>query len=91
MNDTNVYPSAVSPNLVRLRGSVLEIDVRGLEPPMPMVQILEAIEELPDGTAIFAQTDRRPEFLLLELINRGFLGESAQQSDGSYITYIRRA
>lgn len=70
---------------------VIQIDARGLEPPMPMVQILEAIEELPPGAVLLAQTDRRPEFLLVELPNRGFSGESNLQADGSYLTQIERA
>jgi hypothetical protein len=69
----------------------IEIDARGLEPPMPMVRILEAIETLPGEMAIIAHTDRRPAFLLEELPNRGFAGDTKQEPDGSYVTYIQRA
>lgn len=68
----------------------LEIDARGLEPPMPMVRILEALETLPGEGAVVAHTDRRPVFLLDELPRRGFRGESEQTPDGTYITHIRR-
>jgi hypothetical protein len=68
----------------------MEIDARGLEPPMPMVRILEAIESLPCETALVARTDRRPAFLLEELPNRGFVGEAKQTPDGSYVTHIQR-
>lgn len=68
----------------------IEIDARGLEPPMPMVRILEAIETLPCEKAVVARTDRCPVFLLDELPRRGFAGESQQTPDGSYVTHIRR-
>jgi uncharacterized protein (DUF2249 family) len=68
----------------------IEIDARGLEPPMPMVRILEALETLPREKAVVAHTDRRPVFLLDELPRRGFAGETQQTSDGSYITRIHR-
>jgi uncharacterized protein (DUF2249 family) len=76
---------------LRKKPCCIEIDARGLEPPMPMVRILEAIETLPDETAIIAHTDRRPAFLLEELPNRGFSGETKQAPDGSYVTHIQRA
>lgn len=69
----------------------IEIDARGLEPPMPMVRILETIEALSDETLVIARTDRRPFFLLEELPRRGFAGETEEAPDGSYITHIRRA
>jgi uncharacterized protein (DUF2249 family) len=75
---------------VLTKARCMEIDARGLEPPMPMVRILEAIERLPGETALLARTDRRPAFLLDELPNRGFAGETKQTPDGSYVTHIQR-
>lgn len=69
---------------------VLELDVRGLEPPEPMVQILEALPMLPRRAQLMARTDRRPVHLLPQLEERGFTGEPEEQSDGSYVTMIRR-
>src|SRR6266576_1845155 len=40
--------------------SAVEVDARGLEPPGPMVKILEALTTLPEGAAMRARTDRRP-------------------------------
>ena len=68
----------------------IEIDARGLEPPMPMVRILEVLETLPCQTSLIARTDRRPVFLLDELPRRGFRGEANQTPDGTYITQIQR-
>ena len=70
--------------------NVLNVDARGLEPPQPMVKILEALAALPDGAAICARTDRRPMHLYAQLESRGFTGRSEEQSDGSFITIIRR-
>jgi uncharacterized protein (DUF2249 family) len=39
---------------------VVNLDARGLEPPQPLVAILEAISTLPPGGVLRAQTDRRP-------------------------------
>lgn len=71
-------------------GEIVELDARGLEPPQPMVKILEALTELPDQTALHAHTDRRPIHLYAMLEARGFTGQSQEQNDGSFITHIRR-
>jgi uncharacterized protein (DUF2249 family) len=70
---------------------VVDLDARGLEPPQPMVKILEALASLPDGAKLCARTDRRPVHLYSHLEDRGFVGESEEQNDGSFITHIRRS
>ena len=70
--------------------STVTLDVRGLEPPQPLVVILEALEGLPEGAELHARTDRRPMHLYPLLEQRGFTGESEEQHDGSFITIIRR-
>ena len=70
---------------------ILDVDARGLEPPQPMVKILEALSALPANTAVRAHTDRRPIHLHPLLEARGFAGESEEQSDGSFVTHIRHA
>ena len=67
---------------------VLEVDARGLEPPQPLVTILETVANLPAGASLRALTDRRPMHLYTELEERGFVGTSEQQQDGSFITHI---
>ncbi len=69
---------------------IVELDARGLEPPQPLVTILEAISTLPPGTSLRARTDRRPMHLYAQLEARGFAGESTEQADGSFITHIRQ-
>ena len=69
---------------------VIEVDARGLEPPQPLVKILEALAALPEGARLRARTDRRPMHLYTQLEERGFVGESEEQPDGSFITHIHR-
>jgi uncharacterized protein (DUF2249 family) len=51
-------------------GSV-RLDVRGLEPPLPMVRVLEAIDTLAPGERLEVWHDRRPVFLYPQLDARG--------------------
>jgi uncharacterized protein (DUF2249 family) len=69
---------------------VIEVDARGLEPPQPLVKILEALATLPEGARLRARTDRRPMHLYAQLEERGFVGESEEQRDGSFVTNVRR-
>lgn len=48
------------------------LDVRGLEPPEPMVHTLEALESLPSGNTLVQLNSRIPQFLLPILRERGF-------------------
>lgn len=68
----------------------IEVDARGLEPPQPMIKILETLATLPDRTELCARTDRRPMHLYAQLEERGFIGETEEQLDGSHVTTIRR-
>jgi uncharacterized protein (DUF2249 family) len=69
---------------------IIKLDARGLEPPQPLVTILEALGTLPVHAELSARTDRRPMHLYAQLEERGFTGESQEQSDGSFITHIHR-
>jgi uncharacterized protein (DUF2249 family) len=69
---------------------IIEVDARGLEPPQPMVKILEALADLPAGAGLRAHTERKPMHLYAQLEERGFVGDTAEQKDGSHVTRIRR-
>jgi len=58
--------------LKRFDNRLVEIDVRHLEMPMPMMTILEALESLPDEKALYVHHKRIPVFLLTELKDRNF-------------------
>lgn len=68
----------------------VDVDARGLEPPQPLVLILETLTDLPPQAEVLARTDRRPLHLYAQLEIRGFDGVTRQLPDGSYQTHIRR-
>lgn len=55
----------------RYNDKLQTIDVRQLQMPMPMMTILEALDQLPDDNALFVYHKRIPVFLLPELAERG--------------------
>lgn len=65
------------------------LDLRGLEPPEPMMNILAALQVLQSGRELRALTDRKPVHLLAELDTRGIAHESVEQSDGSWLNTFR--
>jgi uncharacterized protein (DUF2249 family) len=65
------------------------LDARGLEPPQPLVKIMEGLTRLEKGDLLRAHTERRPMHLYSLLETRGFSGESTEQPDGTWITEIR--
>ncbi|HWA85422.1 MAG TPA: DUF2249 domain-containing protein [Opitutus sp.] len=71
-------------------GDIEEIDARGLEPPEPLIRILDALESLPAGRRLRAITDRKPCHLFGEAGQRGFRHETTEQPDGSWITLLSR-
>lgn len=72
-------------------GAAREVDVRGLEPPEPLVRILDQLESLPAGAILRAHTDREPCHLFGEAEQRGFRHDCKEQADGSWITVLTRA
>ena len=70
---------------------VLVLDVRGLEPPEPMVRTLEALEQLPRGKTLLQINVRVPQFLIPRLAERGFVYEVREQSEELVRIFIRHA
>ena len=66
------------------------LDVRGLEPPQPMVRILEELERLEPGQQIEVLHERRPMFLYPQLDERGFTHETDEPGPGLVRIVIRR-
>jgi len=58
------------------------LDVRGLEPPEPMVQILERLDTLRPGQRLVVLHERRPMLLYPQLDERGFLHETEEPGPG---------
>lgn len=74
-----------------LSGDVVVLDVRGLEPPEPMVRTLEALERLPRGKTLLQINVRVPQFLIPRLLERGFSYEVREQSEELVRIFIRHA
>lgn len=70
---------------------VVILDVRGLEPPEPMVRTLAALETLPRGKTLLQINERIPQFLLPRLEELGFDHEIREQAEGVVRVFIRHA
>jgi uncharacterized protein (DUF2249 family) len=71
--------------------ATVRLDVRGLEPPEPMVRVLLAIESLAPDETLEVLHDRRPMFLYPQLDDRGFRHETQEVGPGLIRIVIRRA
>jgi uncharacterized protein (DUF2249 family) len=67
------------------------LDVRGLEPPEPMMRTLAALEALAPGATLVQLNDRVPRFLLPEAEARGFTADVREQEGGPVRVFFRRA
>lgn len=67
------------------------IDVRGFEPPRPMIRVLERLETLGADEQLEVLHDRRPLFLYPQLDERGFVHETDEPEPGLVRIAIRRA
>lgn len=76
-------PAAADPGTVVL-------DVRGLEPPQPMLRVLEQLDALGPGRRLEVLHDRRPVFLYPQLEDRGFVHETDEPAAGLVRILISR-
>jgi TusA-related sulfurtransferase len=83
------YPGAPTRRAGRAAGA-RRLDVRGLEPPMPMVTVLEGLETLAPGEELEVVHDRRPLFLYPQLDERGFEHRTEEAERGVVRILIRR-
>jgi uncharacterized protein (DUF2249 family) len=60
----------------------VRLDVRGLEPPLPLVRVLEAVEALAPGQRLEVLHDRRPLFLYPQLEARGLRHSTDEPEPG---------
>lgn len=70
-------------------GEVVLLDVRGLEPPEPMMRTLTALATLPAGATLVQVNVRVPALLLPRLAERGFTHE-VREGAGVVRVFIRR-
>lgn len=77
--------------LSKFEGKLKEVNVRHLEMPMPMLTILDELDKLPEGQALFVFHKRIPVFLLPELQERNFDYRIKEISDGDVNLLIFKA
>lgn len=65
------------------------LDVRGLEPPEPMIRTLEALAEMPRGDTLVQINVRVPQYLLPKLGERGFVYDIREQGPDLVRLFIR--
>lgn len=82
--------SGVSTNVPGGDEKVLEIDVRGLEPPEPMMRILNTLNSIHDNTILLVHHHREPIFLYHKLDERGFEAITNKIAGNHYKIVIRR-
>lgn len=84
-------PASDAPELSSEDGdAVIVLDLRGMEPPEPMVRTLAALEELPPGKALLQINERVPRFLLPRLEELGFTYKLREQNEALIRLFIRR-
>ena len=83
-------PGDWSVSFYRHSGRSLVLDVRGLEPPQPMVRVLEEADRLAPGDELEVRHDRRPIFLYPQLDERGLVHETDSPEPGLVRIRIRR-
>lgn len=69
----------------------IHLDVRGLEPPNPMIKILETLAELGPGAQLVVRHHRDPVLLYEKLAVRGYAARTTQQPDGEFIVHVAPA
>jgi uncharacterized protein (DUF2249 family) len=70
--------------------ATIEVDNRGLEPPDPMVRILNALSAADPGDDLLAFMDREPMLLYPELERRGYEWD-IEAGEEHFVLRIRRA
>ncbi len=69
----------------------IRLDVRGLQPPEPMMRTLAALETLPEGFELVHVNSRVPQLLFPLLAERGFTCDVDESGAEGVVVRIRRA
>ena len=67
----------------------VELDVRGLEPPEPLVRVLAALDTLPPGSSLLLKIDCRPTPLYRILERNGYLYDEKPGGESLFEITIR--
>lgn len=81
-------PQTAEPRTIEPR--TIEIDVRGLEPPEPMVRIIETLPQVDGNTVLLVHHHREPMMLYDKLEHLGYEASTEKVSEGYYKVRITR-
>ncbi len=79
-----------SNNKPEFNEKVFELDVRGMEPPEPMVKILETLPKLNDNTVLLVHHHREPLMLYDKLAERGYQAVTNKIEEDYYKVVITK-
>lgn len=71
--------------------SPVELDVSDMEPPQPMITILEKLVELGPGAQLLVRHHREPVLLYDKLALRGYAARTTKRGEGDYMIHIAPA
>lgn len=77
-------------NKSKFNEEVFELDVRNLEPPEPMIKILEILPKLSDDTILLVHHHREPLMLYDKLIERGYSAVTNKIEENYYKIVITK-
>lgn len=69
--------------------NTIELDVRGLEPPEPLVRVLSALDTLPAGASLLLKIDCQPTPLYRILDRNGYAYDEKPGSESAFEITIR--
>ncbi len=84
--DENNYDDEDLKNLAHKEG--VELDIRGLEPPKPLLKIFETLEGMQGDRALFITHERKPIHLYPRLKDAGYKFLTAEEGDDLYIIKV---
>ncbi|EOR96450.1 hypothetical protein ADIARSV_0353 [Arcticibacter svalbardensis MN12-7] len=75
-------PDSFNLKIKHFEGKIKTLDVRDLEMPKPMIAILETLQQLGDGEALYVYHKKIPVYLLPHLEEKGFLYLTKNTDEG---------
>lgn len=67
---------------MQFSGRIITVDCRDLEPPEPMVKVLEAVNDMAPDEAVLMIHRKMPRLLFSKLEELGFSHDVTEESDG---------
>lgn len=87
---TKISPVEMEFRKEKFKNNYQEVDVRDMEMPLPMVTILNELESLKEGQALFVHHKKVPQYLLPELEERNFNVWVTEIEDGNVKLLIHK-